>query len=146
MKFLVDTLNDANSFDQQKAGELIAYVTQVKSGGPESCNCSAKHVIDHDTHIELVMDPNNPTPDQIIIVEVTPRIRAALLKQGIDWSTKSLKKHYLNKKVRVQGWLFFDAEHLTQSFANDPDDSLGKPNLRASCWELHPVTSIELEK
>ncbi|HEV7620447.1 MAG TPA: hypothetical protein VGO09_01870, partial [Flavisolibacter sp.] len=30
------------------------------------------------------------------------------------------------------------------SFANDPEDQGGPINWRASCWEIHPVTEIEI--
>ncbi len=141
---LVEYLNDENSYDDQRAGTLTGYVVEVKSGGPESCNCSAKHSIDHDTHIEIVTDPNDFGPDRVVVVEVTPRLRAMAARSGFDWSTKSLKKQLLGKRVKISGWIFYDPEHVNESFANDPEDIYGKPNWRATSWEIHPVTSIEI--
>ena len=144
MENLVDYFNDENSYDDQRAGTLTGYVVLVKSGGPESCNCSARRVVDHDTHINMVVDLNDAGADRVVVVEVTPRLRAMIAQSGFDWSTKSLKKQLLGKRVRIGGWLFYDPEHLNESFATDPEDIYGKPNWRATSWEIHPVTSIEI--
>ena len=64
--------------------------------------------------------------------------------QGVDWSTSNLKSTFKNKFVHIQGWLFYDASHNKEDFANDPNDNIGRKNWRATCWEVHPITSIEM--
>ena len=146
MENLTNYYYDQNAFNQETVGELTAYVIEVKSGGKESCNCYADHVVDLDTHIELALDLGNLYPDQIVIVEITPRMRAMMALKGIDWSTKALKKKYLGQWVTVTGWLFFDHEHVNESTDSDPDDVAGRKNWRSTCWELHPITNIELSE
>jgi len=75
-----------------------------------------------------------------VIVEVTPRWRAMMKLQGVDWSTNSLQKTLPGHWVRVRGWLLFDLEHAGEAENTNP----GHPrNWRATAWEIHPVTGIE---
>jgi hypothetical protein len=144
MENLVNYYYDSKAFDQETAGDLTGYIITVKSASQESCNCYADYADERDTHIEMVLDKKDQSAGQIVIIEVTPRMRAIMAKKGIDWSTKALKKKFLGKKVTASGWLFFDHEHVNESTDSDPNDVFGRKNWRATCWELHPVTSIEL--
>ena len=65
-----------------------------------------------------------------------------LLEGGIiDWSTKTLRQELLGRRVKVKGWLLFDAEHENQSENTNPRR---KRNWRATAWEIHPVTGIHI--
>jgi hypothetical protein len=76
-----------------------------------------------------------------LIVEVTPRGRALADQRGDDWSTRALRDHLQGRWIRVRGWLLFDAEHESQSVNTAP----GRPrDWRATAWEIHPVTSLEV--
>jgi len=133
--------DDTHRWDPNKAAEVIGYVFDVKPGGIESCNCEAKDKLYRDTHIELVLDPNGTAENKRVIVEVTPRIRAIMKEKGIDWTTQGLRKAFLGRWVKVQGWLLFDEEHEKQSENTNP----GNPkNWRSTAWEIHPVTYIEV--
>jgi hypothetical protein len=79
-----------------------------------------------------------------VIAEVTPRFRAMMEKKGIDWSTEGLRKAIKGQWVEIRGWIFFDPEHVEESFANDPKDEVPGKNWRASCWEIHPITYIKI--
>jgi len=136
---------DPNQYSTGKGIRIKGYVFKVKSGGIETCNCRSKDQFYRDTHIELTADGEHTGPQFRIIVEVTPRIRQIMSKNGIDWSTGSIKKTLTGKNIIVTGWLLYDFEHEDGSYANDPDDNAGRPNWRASCWEVHPVTSITIE-
>lgn len=154
--------------NQEKAAEIDGYIWYVKPGGQESCNCKTTHPEFFDTHIYVSSTPNGPkgasrtyTPDsracvveaqltpedrrlweqQSIIVEVTPRIRKILSEQGIDWTTTTLVKNLTGQRVHISGWLFCDKEHKASSKVDNPN---GKDLWRASCWEIHPVTRIEI--
>ena len=134
-----------SGFSPQKAVEVEGYVVDVKTGGTETCNCKTTDALLKDTHIELVVDPDDSGQDKRVVVEVTPRMRQILEEQGVDWSTENLKQTIKKQYVRVQGWLFYDVSHDKENFADDPDDNIGRKNWRATSWEIHPVTSIEVE-
>ena len=133
-----------NQFDQNKAITIQGYVFDVKTGGVETCNCKTKDAAFRDTHIEITPDENHTDPQYRIIVEVTPRIREIMATKGMNWSTTELHGLLKGLKIEVTGWLFYDSEHEDASFANDPNDEIGRSNWRGSCWEIHPITSITL--
>ena len=127
-----------------RAVTLSGYVFNVKTGGVETCNCKTKDHAFRDTHIELTPDENHTDAKYRVIVEVTPRLREIMAEQGLNWSTESLNGMIKGVKIQVSGWLFYDAEHEDASFSNDADDTYGRQNWRATCWEIHPVTSITI--
>jgi len=127
-------------FSVRDSAEVVGFITEVKMGGNESCNCGTNNPQFMDTHIYI-----SATPDadhkSCIIVEVTPRVRQIMAAAGKDWSTESLIKTYSHQHVRVSGWLFYDKEHEN---AAENINKNGLHNWRASCWEIHPVTSIDI--
>ncbi len=132
--------DDRVRWNESKAADVTGYVFRVRSGGRETTNCQATDTPDEDTHIELVLSPNDSAKNRWVIIEVTPRWRAAMLEQGVDWSTSALRATIEGHRVKVRGWLFFDAEHRGQSENTAP----GNPgNWRATAWEIHPVTQVE---
>ncbi|HYK55785.1 MAG TPA: hypothetical protein VEV15_04850 [Flavisolibacter sp.] len=135
---------DPNQFSQDKAAVVHGYVYDVKPGGVESCNCKTSDPQFRDTHIEITPDENNTGPENRLIVEVTPRLRAAMQKKGVDWSTAALRQSIKGHWVEVAGWLTYDAEHETAAYANDPDDAIGQHNWRATVWEVHPITYLKV--
>jgi hypothetical protein len=116
---------------------ISGYVIEVKDGGSETCNCHTKDKTYYDTHIVLSNDPNDTNPAHGIVVEITPRWRAKMP----HWTTSEIKKTYLHKWVTVQGAMFNDAEHKPMSSA----DGATTNAHRATCWELHPVHSIQIK-
>ncbi len=131
----------SSDFPIEKAVRVTGYVYDVKVGGVESCNCKTKDLAYRDTHIELTPDAEHTEPRYRLIVEVTPRMRALMGAKGVDWSTEELKHTLRGHRVEVEGWLFFDDEHTSQAVADNPDNDR---DWRASCWEVHPVTSIKI--
>jgi hypothetical protein len=135
---------DQDRFSPKKAATIRGIVVKVSYGGiefGETCNCESKKMNEVDTHIDLAMHPEAP-PTQHVIVEVTQRLRLLKKMQAppVDWSTEKIKEQFEGKWVEVTGWLMFDTEHVTQAENTAP----GNPkNFRATCWELHPVTSIK---
>lgn len=132
--------NDRNRFSDRKAVDIKGYVYDVKVGGDESCNCHERNPQYRDTHIELTIS-DNTEEKACVIVEITPRMRALMEQKGKDWTTDNLRSTIKGRMVEVQGWLLFDEEHLTQAENTDPDNP---KDWRATCWEVHPVTSIEV--
>jgi len=133
--------NDIGRWKVRYGAEVTGYVEDVKVGGIETVNCHARSPQYRDTHIELVLDPMNSGAVQRVIVEVTPRWRAIVAEKGADWCTRALRDRFLGRWVKVTGWMLFDVEHKNESENTAP----GRPrNWRATAWEIHPVTGIEV--
>lgn len=132
---------DQKRWTSSKAVKVIGYVCDVKVGGIETCNCKTKEKDLRDTHIELVTDPMNPAKSLRFIAEVTPRWRQEMKKKGVNWTTRALRDKFLGRWVVVEGWLMFDEEHEHQAQNTSPE---GKNNWRATAWEIHPITKIEV--
>ena len=133
--------NDKSRWSNMKAARISGYVYDVKPGGAETCNCKTKEIDKRDTHIEIVLDPNNQGKSKRVIVEVTPRIRMIMKSKGLDWSTKHIRARYLGRFVEIEGWMLFDMEHANAAENTKP----GRPrNWRATAWEIHPITSIKI--
>jgi hypothetical protein len=135
---------DLDRFSPKKAATIRGFVVKVSFGGiefGETCNCQSQKKNEVDTHIDLAMHPEAP-PNQHVIVEITQRLRLLKKMQDptVDWSTENIQEQFEGKWVEVTGWLMFDTEHVKQAENTNP----GNPkNFRATCWELHPVTSIK---
>ncbi len=70
--------------------------------------------------------------EDAIVVESTPGIR----KHHPEWTPTALKPRVDSADpVRISGWLMMDPAHRNH---------LGK--YRATLWEIHPITRIEVFK
>ena len=109
-------------------------LTSAEEQGPESCNCkqAREAAKNGDVHMFLSLVDNAPKKNSLV-VEITP----AFKKKYPDYKSL-LTKH---KKVRVYGFLFYDYEHEDVAFTTCKHCN----NIwRKSCWEIHPITKIEL--
>lgn len=136
--------NDEDRFSESDAVKIEGYVYNVKIGGIESCNCRAKDEANRDIHIEITPTAKTKTYKKRLIAEVTPRLREKLFSELNISTNKELRKLLKGKKVRISGWLMFDAEHKLESYNIDPANKKGRKNWRATCWEIHPITKIEI--
>ncbi len=133
--------DDETRFSNAQAATITGYVFAVKRGGVETCNCHATKEGFQDTHIEIVVDPQHTNQTERMIVEVTPRIKKKMHDKGADWSTNGLKSLFLHKWVRITGWMLFDVEHVYNAQnTNENGDNI----WRGTCWEIHPVMSMEV--
>ena len=145
---LLEEGDDTDRFSANTAVTIVGYIVDVKPGGKETCNCKSGNPLYTDTHIEVSPELESElTPDknirgQVLITEVTPRIRIKKLEEGIDWNTKVLRK-WIGKKVRIEGWLFKDKIHALESDNLDPKNNKGRKNWRTTIWEVHPITKME---
>jgi hypothetical protein len=129
---------DRTRWSHHRAGSIEGVVVRVHDAARESANCfSATRV---DAHIEIAQRFDAP-PNQRIIVEVTPPMRDWAAEQGSDWSTATLQRELTGRRVRIQGWMMFDEEHDREAENTNPGRSA---NWRATAWELHPVTAIQV--
>src|ERR1035437_7745482 len=132
---------DTGRWKVKQGAEIGGYGSDVKDGGGDSTHCHARAYEQRDTAIELVVHPMAGPPSQRVIVEITPRWREIMGAQGVDWSTRALRDRLLGRWVKVRGWMLFDMEHQNQSENTAPGR---ERNWRATAWEVHPITSIEV--
>jgi hypothetical protein len=129
-------------YSQNKAAHITGYVAYISKSGKESCNCGFKEPEFHDYHISLVADTSYYTDKtQHLIVEITPRLREIMKTQGVDWNLKTLRDKFRHKRIEVEGWLFYDWEHGDKAYLRTGDTT---NSWRATCWEIHPVTSLRV--
>ncbi len=112
----------------EKEGVTVeGFLVGVRQEGKEATNCDARDL--HDFHTWIVASAGEGKADSFV-AEVTPRWRAS----NSGWRLKTLERlARQHARVRLTGWLLFDQEHPEQ---------IGK--TRATLWEIHPVTKIEV--
>jgi hypothetical protein len=109
-------------------GYLVALKPQTGGSG-ESTNCHFTRAAEVDWHIALVGKVGQGEEESVVI-ETTPRIR----RKHSGWTVAHLKPWVdADAPVRISGWLMFDPEHRNH---------LDK--YRATLWEIHPITTIEV--
>lgn len=104
-----------------------AFLVHAKNAEVESCNCYIKGKANNDIHINLTQSKGQTT-DQSVVAEITPRVHPD------GWTMTKLTALYgQDAYVRVTGFLLFDSEHVR-----------GNGGPRATLWEVHPITKIEV--
>ena len=138
--------NDSARYESSMAVDITAWVRDVKKRGSiESCNCKQTGQHFQDVHIELVPTKTTKSKKKILVAELTPRLRNSIFNQlGMSMSNTALSNKIKGRQVRVEGWLMYDWEHENDSVNSDPNEDKGPKNRRATVWEIHPVTSLEL--
>lgn len=130
--------DDSTRWSAMRAGRIEGYVVSVAAARTELANCYCGR----DTHIHIGSRPNAP-PNEHVVLETTPRMEDWARSRGWDWSAETLKRELTGRLVRFEGWLLFDSSHAMESENIAP----GRPlNWRATAWEIHPVTKIEVLK
>ncbi len=108
---------------------LVAYLYDATLSDAETCNCYLDG--ERDYHIWLAKTSVEPDKGELVVVEITPRMRQKIA----GWDIKKLntleKRH---AKVRVTGWITFDNEHW----------DFPERGIRATAWEIHPITDFEV--
>ncbi|NOT08883.1 MAG: SH3 domain-containing protein [Gemmatimonadales bacterium] len=117
----------------------------------ESPNCHSWTELDTDWHIALVADPSE-TEDRGIVVEPTPRTK----RNNSGWNPDSVARLAVRRRpssprdeanaarVRVTGFLMLDPVHPDHIAGKCTVNCAGKRFFRATLWEIHPVTRIEV--
>jgi len=123
--------NDLTRFNVSQLITVEGYITLMKYGSSESCNCHTKDKTKLDIHLEIGKSPADKNT-QSFICEVTPKYH---YRDRIDW------KSFNGKKVRITGYVFYDLEHEQNAVNTNPK---GTNLWRASIVEVHPVINIEL--
>lgn len=134
---------DRDRWSTGAAATIEGFVRSAKGTGAESCNCKATDKGLTDTHLDIVKDAADIR--QPVIAEITPVMRLIHKHNGDeDWSSPAIRAKYEGHQVRITGWLFFDEAHLYEADNTDPHDVRGNENWRSTCWEIHPITDIQV--
>jgi hypothetical protein len=122
-----DRVNDFQGAAISVVG-FLSHQVKVEKGSGESTNCHLTGDNEVDWHIYLTNLAAQPI-SQAIIVETTPRVRPLH-----KWSKSTLDPLVdSSTQVRISGWLMYDFEH---------ENVIG--TQRASVWEIHPITRIQI--
>jgi len=105
--------------------KVIGWLVAAQRSDTESCNCNLRSL--RDTHLWLG-DRANARKKDCMVVETTPRWQA--FDTTLAWPNVG---RFVGKKVSVTGYPFLDPEHSYE---------VGR--TRATQWEVHPVTRIEV--
>jgi len=140
------TWNTGSPRDELKAPGLegtpvavTGFLLRAKPEGPESCNCDLAKRPDTDVHLALVGSPGDGE-ESSVVAEVTPRVRA---DGRSHWTYRRLHEELVGQFVRITGWLMLDTKHLRQGQLL-PNERVNRPTHRATNWEVHPVTTLEV--
>jgi len=138
LEALLSPGEDRGRWSESRAGRVEGYVVEVVEGGMEAANCFSHR--ERDLHIHVAARPEAPRGEWVVL-EVTPRARRWAAERGADWSAAALRRELTGRRCRFEGWLLFDREHAGESENLAPG---ARGNWRATAWELHPVTAIEV--
>lgn len=139
---LIEPGDDSLRWQDGAAVEVVAYVVEVRDGGATSANCHSPDAAEHDTILEITPDADVFDRAHRVYAVVTPARRRLMAKNGEDWTTRSLRAQFLHHYVSVTGWLLFDSESADRAL--NTAANAGPSIARATAWEIHPATSIEL--
>ena len=131
---------DRGRWSESRAGRVEGHVVEVVEAGMEAANCFSYR--ERDVHVHVAARPDAPRTEWFVL-EVTPRFRARAGERGLDWSAAALGAELVGRRCRFEGWLLFDRGHADESENTAPG---ARGNWRATAWELHPVTAIEVLK
>jgi hypothetical protein len=144
MEGLSEPGDDRLRWQDGQGVEITAYVVEVRDGGPSTSNCHSPRTADHDTILELVPTANTLDRAHRLYAVITPQWRQAVSADRVDWSTGALRAHYLQRWAVVRGWLLFNPD--AAAAALHTGDVAGPGATRLSAWEIHPVTSLDLQE
>jgi hypothetical protein len=130
--------DDSARWSATRAAKIEGYVVSVAAARTELANCYCGR----DTHIHISSRPDAPAHEHVVL-ETTPRMEAWARSRGWDWSAETLKRELTGRLVRFEGWLLFDSGHAMESENISPGR---QHNWRATAWEIHPVTTLEVIK
>ena len=139
---LVEPGDDSLRWQDGVAIEIVAYVLEIRDGGATSANCHSADPAEHDTILEISEDADVFDRAHRVFAVVTPPRRRLMAKTGEDWTTRALRAQFLHRYVSVTGWLLFDEEAAAKALNTAAD--AGPSIARATAWEIHPVTALEL--
>jgi hypothetical protein len=130
--------DDHERWSATRAARVEGYVVSLANGPLELTNCYVP--CSRDIHIHVGLRPD-ASPREQVVLEITPRLREWARLQGRDWSEETLRRELLGHWCSFEGWLLYDSHHAGESENGAPGRS---DNWRATAWEIHPITSLEV--
>jgi hypothetical protein len=130
--------DDRGRWADTRAAVIEGYVVEVGIGSIEMANCYS--LTRRDIHIHVALRPDVLSQERVV-VEVTPVMAEWAKGQGLDWSGAALRRALPGRWCRFEGWLLFDVQHADESENTAPGRA---GNWRATAWEVHPVTRLEV--
>ncbi len=145
LEAILEPGDDLSRWSTSDAAQVEGFIASVIPGGrQESCNCGRRDL--RDIHINIVLDESDvDEPTRYVIAEITPRMQHL----HPEWTFEFVKR-LEGKRVRFTGWMLFDGMHSRESLntkarAHQQCGSLPVNEIwRATAWEIHPVTGIEV--
>jgi hypothetical protein len=111
---------------------ITGYLIGRRPESAESTNCGATDPAGVDIHT-WVVDGSRQTKVAAAVAEVTPRWRQV----NAGWNPAALQALVeQGAQVRITGWTTYDQEH--------PEQLKPPRKSRATLWEIHPITKIEV--
>ncbi len=131
----------ATTAGEGRAVVVTGFLQVARHEGAESCNCGLTRRADTDVHLVLVSDLEEPEEDSVT-VEITPRVRE---REGHlpNWLWRNVRDNLEGEFIRVTGRLMLDSKHIPQARLL-PGERRNKGLTRATNWEVHPITRIEI--
>lgn len=132
-QFSPENKSDIEAREQQGVA-LLGYLLLTRQSGAESANCHDRKRRSLELWIgklpEHTRARSKAASAQAVVATVTPTGQDT----HSNWRLANLRKlARQGAKVRISGWVFYDAEH---------PELLGK--TRVTSWQIHPVTRIEV--
>ena len=122
--------DDTQKFSQDSYVKVRGYITEVKWGGKEQCNCHSSVRSEKDIHIVF----SDSLGKNKMICEVNRYTRATNQELTIEYV-----KNLIGVPVVIEGWLFADIEHKH----NATNTCVKCTQIwRTTLWEIHPVMNI----
>lgn len=114
---------------------VVGYLVAIKPQGAEAVNCDMTASREVDWHMAIV-EREGQGEEESIVVETTPRIRV----RHPRWTPARLDPWLDSPNpVRVSGWLMFDPSHRAHLKGSNAER-----HFRATLWEVHPITKLEV--
>lgn len=130
--------DDRDEFNKGEYVYVEGYLITYTPEGGESCNCyraDQNKTKYGDIHIYIGLKKNAKKED-CIVVEITPKYK------NLNTDYLSFLQQVKGKQVRVFGYLLYDYIHERNS-ANFCNACTPPTVWRKTCWEVHPIVSME---
>ncbi|MFN2498104.1 MAG: hypothetical protein ABR557_03355 [Pyrinomonadaceae bacterium] len=131
LEMLLQPGDDRSRWSNARPVRIEGQVVGISLGPLEAANCFCRR----DIHIMLASRLGAPPREQVVL-EITPRMETTK-----EWSMEKLARDLVGRRARFEGWLFFDSLHAGESENIAPGRA---NNWRATAWEVHPITKIEI--
>ena len=136
LEALLQPGDDTHRWSNDRAARIQGHVVDVAYARPEATNCFSPW--GRDIHINVATH-KGAAKSELVVLEVTPKLRAWAAAQGMDWSAETLHAQLVGHWCEFEGWLYLDVGHIAEAENTSP----GNPeNWRATGWEIHPITKI----